>query len=98
MNVSSKRGLFERAGLFTDATSALQVWFETAVAAEWRTLVEVRESFPGTNMVGDLAIFNIKGNRYRLIVRMVFQYQRIYIEEFLTHAEYSKGGWKKWLS
>ena len=43
------------------------------------------------------AIFNIKGNSYRLIVRMVFQYQRIYIKEFLTHAEYDKGRWKKWL-
>jgi mRNA interferase HigB len=48
-------------------------------------------------MVGPLAIFNIRGNTYRLIVRMVFQYQRMYIKEFLTHAEYDKGAWKKWL-
>lgn len=48
-------------------------------------------------MVDNLAIFNIKGDRYRLIVRMVFTYQRIYIKEFLTHAEYDKGAWKKWL-
>ena len=48
-------------------------------------------------MVGDLAIFNIGGNPYRLIVRMVFQNKRIYIKEFLTHAEYDKEGWKKWL-
>ena len=48
-------------------------------------------------MVGPLAIFNITGNTYRLIVRMVFPYQRIYIKEFLTHAEYDKGKWKKWL-
>jgi len=48
-------------------------------------------------VVGDLAIFNIRSNRYRLIVRIVFQYQRIYIKEVLTHAEYDKGRWKKWL-
>ena len=48
-------------------------------------------------MVGDLAIFNIRGNRYRLIVRMVFRYRRICIKELLTHAEYSEGKWKKWL-
>lgn len=55
-------------------------------------------TFPATDMVGDLAIFNIRGNKYRLIARMVFRYQRIYIKEFLTHAEYSKEGWKKkWL-
>jgi mRNA interferase HigB len=48
-------------------------------------------------MVGDLAILNIRGNNCRLIVRMVFRYKRIYVKEFLTHAEYDKGGWKKWL-
>lgn len=97
MNVISKRGLFERAARFADARSALQVWFDTAVEAEWKNLEDVRKSFPPTDTVGDLAIFNIRGNRYRLIVRMVFLYKRIYIKEFLTHAEYSKGGWKKWL-
>ncbi len=68
-----------------------------AVEAEWRSLEDVRKSFPAADMVGDLAIFNIRGNKYRLIVRMVFQYKRIYIKEFLTHAEYDKEGWKKWL-
>ena len=65
--------------------------------AEWRSLEEVRQSFPSADMVGDLAIFNIRGNNYRLIVRMVFRSQRIYIKEFLTHAEYDKERWKKWL-
>ena len=97
MNVISKRGLFERAAKFADARSALQVWFDTAVEAEWRNIGDVRKSFPATDMTGDLAIFNIRGNKYRLIVGMVFQYKRIYVKEFLTHAEYDKGRWKKWL-
>lgn len=97
MNVVSKRGLFERAAKYADAKSALQVWFDAAVEAEWNTLEDVRKSFPATDMLGDLAIFNIRGNRYRLIVRMVFRYKRVYIKEFLTHAEYDRGGWKKWL-
>ncbi len=97
MNVISKRGLFEKAAKFPDAKAALQVWFDTAVEAEWRSLADVRETYPATDMVGDLAIFNIRGNNYRLIVRIAFQYKRIYVKEFMTHAEYSKGGWKKWL-
>jgi mRNA interferase HigB len=97
VNVISKRGLFEKAAKFADAKSALQVWFDTAVEAEWRNIEDVRKSFPATDMTDDLAIFNIRGNNYRLIVRMVFQYQRIYVKEFLTHAEYDKGRWKKWL-
>jgi mRNA interferase HigB len=97
VNVISKRVLFERAAKFADAKSALEVWFDTAVEAEWGSLEDVRKTFPSADMVGDLAIFNIRGNNYRLIARMVFQYKRIYIKEFLTHAEYDKGRWKKWL-
>ncbi len=97
MNVISKRGLLIKAAKYTDARSALQVWFDTAVDAEWRSLEDVRKSFPATDMVGDLAIFNIRGNKYRLIARMVFLYKRIYVKEFLTHTDYDKGGWKKWL-
>ena len=97
MNVISKRGLLERAAKFTGAKSALQVWFDTAAEAEWTNIADVRKSFPATDMVGDLAIFNIRGNHYRLIVRLVFQYKRNCIKEFLTHAEYDKGRWKKWL-
>jgi mRNA interferase HigB len=75
----------------------VQIWFDTAAQADWKTLEDVRRTFPATDMVGDLAIFNIRGNNYRLIVRMVFRYKRIYIKEFLTHAEYDQGAWKKWL-
>ena len=97
VNVISKRGLFERAAKYPDARSALQVWFDTADAAEWASLEDVRKSYPATDMVGDLAIFNIRGAKYRLIVRMAWKYKRIYVKEFLTHAEYDRGRWKKWL-
>ena len=96
MNVISKRNLFARTAKHPDATVAIQDWFDAASAAEWRNLEDVRQTYPATDMVGMLAIFNIKGNRYRLIVRMAF-HQRVYIKEFLTHAEYTKGAWKKWL-
>jgi mRNA interferase HigB len=73
------------------------VWFDTASVAEWTGLEDVRKSYPATDMVGDLAIFNVRGKNYRLIVRMVWKYKRIYVKEFLTHAEYDRGRWKKWL-
>jgi mRNA interferase HigB len=97
VNVISKRGLFDRAARYPDAASALRVWFDVAVASEWRGLDDIRKSLPATDMIGDLAIFNIRGNRFRLIVRIVFQYQRLYVKEFLTHSEYNREKWKKWL-
>jgi len=70
---------------------------ESAQQASWSSLDDVRKAYPAADMVGKLAIFNIKGNHYRLIVRMEFLAQRIDVKEFLTHAEYDKGAWKKWL-
>ena len=97
MNVISKRNLFEKAAKHPDAKTAIQDWFDVASAAEWQSLEDIRQTYPATDMVGMLAIFNIKGNHYRLIVRMAFANRRVYIKEFLTHAEYTKGAWKKWL-
>ncbi len=97
MNVVSKRELFEKASRYPNATAAIQDWFDVARAAEWDSLEDIRKTYRDTDMVGALAIFNIKGNHYRLIVRMAFLYRRIYIKEFLTHAGYTKGAWKKWL-
>jgi mRNA interferase HigB len=108
--VISKRCHFGRANSFPDARTALQVWLETAEQATWHFPDDIRKSFPAADMVGGLAIFNVKGNHYRLTVRMEFRNQRIYItvrmefrnqriyiREFLALAEYDQGAWKKWL-
>ena len=97
MNVICKRTLFAKGARHADAKVSIQYWFDVARAAAWQNLEDVRQDFPATDIFGKLAIFNIKGNRYRLIVRMEFQRRRVYIKEFLTHAEYDRGGWKKWL-
>jgi mRNA interferase HigB len=97
VNVICKRELFEKANRYPDAITPVRVWYRIAVEARWENLEDVRRAYPSTDMVGPLAIFNISGNKYRLIVRLVVRRQRIYIKEFLTHAEYDKEKWKKWL-
>jgi mRNA interferase HigB len=67
VNVITKRNLFSKAAKHSDATVAVQYWFDTARQAEWHSLDDIRRSFPATDMVGALAIFNIRGNRYRLM-------------------------------
>ena len=48
-------------------------------------------------MVNDLLVFNIRGNRYRLIAYPVFSRRRIYVKALLTHAEYDRKDWvTKW--
>jgi len=63
--------------------------------ASWRSLVEVRRTYPHADLVGSVTVFNIAGNKYRLIVRIHYASQAIYIRCVLTHAEYDKGDWKE---
>lgn len=97
MNVICKRQLFEKAAQFPDAITPIRSWYRIAVVARWEDLEDVRRVYPAADMIGTLAIFNIGGNKYRLIVRMIFRSKRIYIKELLTHAQYDKEKWKKWL-
>ena len=60
----------------------------------WQNLEEVRQVYREAEAVGNFTVFNIKGNRYRLIVDINYVNQTIYYKYFLTHAEYDKDSWK----
>ena len=62
--------------------------------AKWTSLVDVRKTRPDADYVKPYKVFNIKGNKYRLITKINYKSQLASIENFMTHAEYSKGGWK----
>ena len=66
----------------------------TCRKARWRNLDEVQEIYPHADPVGDCTVFNIGGNKYRLVSKIRYQYQRIYVIHVLTHKDYDKGKWK----
>ncbi len=83
-----------------DVATSLNNWKEVVKKANWQSLNDIRKTFPKTDMVKLISghtvfIFDIKGNKYRLITAIHFNRQNIYIREFLTHADYSKEDWKK---
>lgn len=72
-----------------DSRIALERWYGIAQQAEWHNLSEIKEDFPATDYVGNQHyVFNIKGNKYRLIVVVKFTIGRIFIRFVGTHAEY----------
>lgn len=86
-----------------DAVDPLARWLEFVEAAAWSSLVDVRRMFPnadGITIKGKggiktvVAIFNIKGNEYRLITVINYPMRLVIIRDVLTHAEYSKDSWK----
>jgi mRNA interferase HigB len=75
----------------------LKAWHKIAGTADWRSIAEVRLVYPHADAVGNCTVFNIKGNEFRLVVRIDYGTQVIYTKKVMTHAEYSKkqGQWQK---
>jgi mRNA interferase HigB len=73
----------------------LAEWHKIAKHATWTNIVDVRKVYPHADFVDPYTVFNIKGDSYRLIVKIEYRWQMIFVKHLLTHAEYDKGGWKK---
>lgn len=95
VHVVSRKALRDFAAAHADAGQALDDWFHVARRATWWSLEDVRRMYPQADFVGGLTVFNVKGNRYRLITRINYRLQRVYIRAVLTHAEYDRGDWKE---
>ena len=77
-----------------DLTSSVATWLMIAREAKWKNLNEVRLTWRNTDCVRGKTIFNIKGNRYRLIAIVNYASQTIVLSTLLTHDEYSRGEWR----
>jgi mRNA interferase HigB len=79
---------------YPDSQTALTRWFKIVQKTEFNSFTDLRATFPSADLVGDLIVFNIGGNKYRLIASIHFNRSKIYIRHILTHSEYNKGDWK----
>lgn len=94
MNTISLKKIREFVKRHPDSKSSLTAWYKIARKAHWRNLAGVRLVYPHADLVGNYTVFNIRGNHYRLIAEIDYQFQQILIREILTHEEYDKGKWK----
>lgn len=83
-----------------DAERPLRQWYKTTTHAQWSSLRDVQRDYPhadGVRIRGNetLTIFNIGGNKYRLIARIRYDYQLVNVRAVLTHKEYAAGEWKE---
>lgn len=69
----------------------MKSWYREAERANWQNMNELKAEYPSASILQDSRIvFNIKGNHYRLIVKINFEYQICWIRFIGTHAEYDK--------
>jgi mRNA interferase HigB len=81
--------------LYRQSRTRPLAWYRIAAKADWKSLAEVRKTYPHADLVGDKTVFNIRDNEYRLITTIQYNMGKIFIREILTHAEYDVGTWKK---
>src|SRR5262245_36556872 len=99
MRVIARKRLREFAQRHPDATEPLENWSRLVRAADWQSVQEVRRVYRHADAVAvgsgkTATVFNIGGNKHRLVTAMHYNTQRVYVLRFMTHAEYSKGLWK----
>lgn len=75
----------------SDVKTALERWYEITEEAEWKNLSDIKVDFPATDYVGNQRyVFNIKGNKYRLVVVVKFTIGHVFIRFVGTHSDYDK--------
>jgi mRNA interferase HigB len=99
LRVTAERRVREYAEAFPDASRSLLAFLTIVRNARWRSHQELRKTYPHADAVTVasgrvVTIFNIGGNKYRLVTAVHYNTQRLFVLRFLTHAEYTRNRWK----
>jgi mRNA interferase HigB len=104
MHVISRKKLIAKSRDHPDAEKPLDTWYRIARKAFWTNISEVRAVYPHVDTVGECVVFNIGGNKYRLITHIDYAVRadgdkrgfggRVLIFDVLTHEEYDTNNWK----
>lgn len=90
-NIIARRTLKDCIRRHSEAKTSLEKWYTEIIGENFKNFNELKEKFPSASIVGDdRVVFNVLGNKYRLIVRLVFEFKVIQIKWFGAHSEYDK--------
>jgi mRNA interferase HigB len=95
MRLISRKKLQRTWLLQPELEKPLRAWIKIAGRADWHRFSDVRATIKHVDQVGKFTVFNILGNRYRLICFISFEKGKVYLLHVLTHAEYDRGQWKQ---
>jgi mRNA interferase HigB len=95
MHIISRKRLNEFAAQHPEAKPSLARWYHLVTRGDFSDFIHLRDTFPSADQVGGLTVFNIGGNKVRLIAAIHYNRKKIYIRAVLTHAEYDEQRWKE---
>ncbi|MCK5855434.1 MAG: type II toxin-antitoxin system HigB family toxin [Sulfurovaceae bacterium] len=94
MHIITRKRLLDFSEEHENTSTALDVWYRIVKNTEISNFSELRAIFPSADKVGNLTVFNISGNKIRLITAIHYNTQNLYIRHVFTHKEYDKEKWK----
>lgn len=98
MRVISKKRLrdFWSISANADSQGPLEAWFRVVdnKKTAWRSWSDLKAIYSTADSVGNCVVFDIGGNKYRLITRVLYEKQKVYVLKVMTHGEYDKNKWK----
>ncbi|QKG58909.1 type II toxin-antitoxin system HigB family toxin [Hymenobacter sp. BRD128] len=90
-NIIARRTLLAYCKQYPAASVALQQWYAEMLDREFATFNQLKAVYASANLVGDdRVVFDIMGNKYRLVVRVIFAYKVMQVKWFGTHKEYDQ--------
>lgn len=95
MHIITQKRLKEFWEKYPDSQTSLEIWYNRTKVANWSNFIDLIQVFPSADQVKNLIVFNIGGNKYRLIALVDFTHKKVFIRSILTHAEYDKNKWKQ---
>ena len=90
MRIIAKRTLRQFWELYPDAEDPLLAWYREVEKEDWSQPSQVKDKYRSASFVRDRVVFNIKGNDYRLVVRINYPYRVVYVRFVGTHREYDE--------
>ena len=95
MHVISRKKLTAFWTKHPDAVPGLQAWYRIVKKTTFLSFVDLRTTFPSADLVGGLTVFNIGGNKYRLVTAIHYNRRKTFVRAIMAHAEYDRGEWRK---
>lgn len=80
-----------------DAEGPLRAWYTHVKnrSVSWHSWADLKASFATASLVGNCVVFNVGGNKYRLVTRILYSSQKVFVLKVMTHADYDENKWQE---
>ena len=95
MHIITHKRIRDFIAKYPDSKSSLESWYQIVSHTNYDTFHHLKQHFSSAYYVDGFIVFNISGNKYRMITAVHFNRNKVYIRAILTHSEYDKGKWKR---